>query len=245
VFAPARAGFNLQAASSVALSLSNRIVLIARHSGSLSVERLEQKVIGPAAGSGRVQDVALSRTIVGFQDGVLKVDARRLEEGSSFIIETPVGRIRLGQATAQLSIAFDPRSELFDFSFYCYGGGLQFTDRQGETYRLMSGQRLAGAGSSRTPSIEVSRSPSQALQDRDAFFEELERLGLPRESLDPYRAHFRPLDAPVAARPARPAASEETREAQARLIEHAVDPKPVTPFRGEVKPSAASRGEIF
>lgn len=227
-------------------SASNRSYVLFQGSGSFAVERFEQELPAASTWQPAGSEVGQSRVIVNFRSGQIAIDARNMSDSSQYLVETPLGRISVRRALWQMRIEFDARSQIFDFTITCSDGRVRFTDLQGQQYTLRTGQRLSGAGDKAAPSIKVGESTDRSREQMVRFRQLIETHAAAATDLEAYKAYFRPikLDSGVADRAAR-----STRQADSGrrpiVIEHAKDPAPVTPFRGEVRTPSVDQAEIF
>lgn len=231
--------------SSVFLSTSNRMFLHYEGPGSFSVERFEQ--VEPSSDSWQEDqgELVQSRMIYNLRTGSLVVDARNMLETSQCMVELPLGRVSLRRALVGLKIEFDPRGEIFNFAIVCVDGQIRFTDNRGKTYTLRTGQRLAGAGTRMTPSIEVGEMTIEWSERLQEFNEMVKRYHQPANSLAAYQSHFQVIDRADSAMQTAQRVNDASSSRRPIVIERAKDPDSVTPFRGEIPPPSAYQADIF
>jgi hypothetical protein len=225
----------------VFLRTSNRISIYNAGAGFFAIERFEQDV-------GTSMDHGKSRLIFNFRQGLVVVDNRALSDDSQMIVETPVGRISVKAGWWLMNIAYDQRSNQYDFSIECADGVLRFTERNGNTYTLRNRQRLRGAGESLRVSIEV----SEISEEAGELFEEFAlleagavALELSSEIFLPKMKRLRQVEsgdaelAQVAQRPERSAAKRPL------MIEYAPQSAAVTPFRAVIRAPSSYQADLF
>lgn len=229
--------------SSAFFSTSNRSRIYFAGQGSFAVERLEQIAPDPVAWVAAPQETGQSRMIINFRAGTLIVDSRNMLDSSQCLIETPLGRLTVKRALWQMNIVFDPRSQIFDFTITCSSGRVRFTDLQGQQYTLRTGQRLAGAGSRTTPSIEVGERTERSREQMERYHVLAETHAGVGDALALYLDRLRPIDDVVQSVPLNVRAAGSTR--RPIVIEHAGEPNAVTPFRGELVPPSVWQADLF
>lgn len=231
--------------SSAFFSTSNRSYIYFEGSGSFAVERFEQVMPELEAWEAETIEASQSRMILSFRGGDLIVDNRNMQESSQCIIETPLGRLTVKRALWQMRIVFDPRSQIFDFTITCTEGRVRFTDLQGQQYTLRTGQRLAGAGSRKTPSIEVGEKTERSKEQMQLYADLANRHLTATSDLAQYVDLLRPIEQDTRRASVVPLTitSEPTR--RPIVIEHANEPNPVTPYRGELRPPSAYQADLF
>ena len=232
--------------ASAFFSASNRSAILFSGEGSFAIERFEQTVASPGAWERGGREPGQSRVIVNFRSGRIAIDSRRMAEASQYLVETPLGRITVRRALWQMRIEFDPRSGIFDFTITCSDGRVRFTDLQGEQYTLRTGQRLSGAGSRTSPSIEVGEATGrsqeqmrdfrQLLVDRAAVLDDW-------QAFEPFLSEASQTSSESTATAARRRPSGSDR--RPIIIDYAEDPPPVSPFRGEIRAPSADEADLF
>ena len=165
--------------------------------------------------------------------------------GSECMVEIPLGRLSLKRALVGIEIEFDPRSEIFSFSVICSDGQIRFADNRGETYTLRTGQRLVGAGSRMTPSIEIGEVTEEWSERVQDFKVVIERYRESTESLALYQAHFQAIDRAGSLAQSAPLSQQAPAGSRPIAIERASQSAPVTPFRGEIPPPSSDQADIF
>ncbi len=230
--------------SSAFFSTSNRSHIYFEGEGSFAVERLEQIAPDPAVWKAEPQETDQSRMIINFRAGTLIVDSRNMVESSQCLIETPLGRLTVKRALWQMNIMFDPRSHIFNFTITCSSGRVRFTDLQGQQYTMRTGQRLVGAGSRTSPSIEVGEITDRTREQMQRYHILAKAYMAAGDDLALYLDRLQPIGT-VAAQPSvtHIRSTESTR--RPIVIEHASEPKPVTPFRGELAPPSKWQADLF
>ena len=231
--------------ASAFFSASNRSYIFFEGDGSFAVERFEQAL--PEAGTwlSSERESSQSRMILNFRAGQIAVDHRSMLDSSQCLVETPLGRITVSRALWHMRIVFDPRKQFFDFTITCSDGRVRFTDLQGEQYTLRTGQRLSGAGSRTTPSIEVGESTERAREQMELFRGFIDSYAAAANHMEAYTAHFKPVGHVASLRSAPAAAKNSISDRRPIVIEYAKDPTPVTPFRGEVTPPSVYQADLF
>jgi len=232
--------------ASAFFSASNRSYLFFEGGGSFALERFEQDLPDGAAWRATGREVGQSRTIVNLRSGRIAIDARNMSDASQYLVETPLGRITVRRALWQMRIGFDPRSQMFDFTITCSDGRVRFTDLQGRQYTLRTGQRLSGAGAKGAPSIEVGENTARTREQMQQFRQLIDTHATAAGELEAYQPYFRVIHPGVEV--AAPAAMPSRQPDSGRrpiVIEHAKDPAPVTPFRGEVSAPPVPETDLF
>ncbi len=231
--------------SSVFFTASNRSAIYFEGSGSFAVERFEQVMPELAKWNADKVEPSLSRMILNFRGGDLIVDNRNMLESSQFLIETPLGRLTAKRALWQMQISFDPRSQIFDFTITCTEGRVRFTDLQGQQYTVHMGQRLAGAGSRTSPSIEVGEKTERSREQMQRYQDLASQYSAASSDFTQYLACLQVIEQTARRTSELPVADRLNSARRPIVIEYAREAKPVTPFRGEVKPPSADQADLF
>jgi hypothetical protein len=231
--------------ASAFFSTSNFINILFEGEGSFAIERFEQQL--PEAGLLRSDNLksGQSRMILNFRAGQIAIDSRNLAGLSQFIVETPLGRITLPRALWQMRIEYDPRSRIYDFTITCSEGRVRFTDLQDQTYVLRAGQQLSGAGSRTSPSIEVG-TRSEHFQERGLRFQnKIEAHSLSEADLEAFRMLFQEITQSSVTTAVNSIQQSPTSSRRPIVIEHAIDPPLVSPFRAEIDPPSDYQADLF
>jgi hypothetical protein len=183
--------------------------------------------------------------ILNFRGGDLIVDNRKMLDSSQFLVETPLGRLTIKRALWQMRIVFDPRSQIFDFTITCTEGSVRFTDLQGQQYRLYAGQRLAGAGSRMSPSIEVGEKTERSREQMQRYQDLARQHSAATNDFTQYLVYLQVIEQNARSIPVLPLASRSNSTRRPIVIEYAKEPELVTPFRAEVKPPSAYQADLF
>ena len=231
--------------SSVFFTASNRSVIYFEGSGSFAVERFEQVMPKLAKWNADKVEPSQSQMILNFRGGDLIVDNRNMSESSQFLVETPLGRLSIKRALWQMQILFDPRSQIFDFIITCAEGRVLFTDLQGQQYTLRMGQRLAGAGSRTSPSIEVGEKTERSQEKMQRYQDLASQHSDASSDFTQYSACLQVIEQTARRTSELPVADRLNSARRPIVIEYAREAKPVTPFRGEVKPPSAGQVDLF
>jgi hypothetical protein len=231
--------------SSVFFTASNRSAIYFGGSGSFAVERFEQVMPELAKWNTDKVEPSQSRMILNFRGGDLIVDNRNMLESSQFLVETPLGRLTTKRALWQMQILFDPRSQTFDFTITCTEGRVRFTDLQGQQYTLHMGQRLAGVGSRTSPSIEVGEKTERSREQMQRYQELASQHSAASNDFTQYLACLQVIEQTARRTSELPVADRLNSGRRPIVIEYAREAKPVTPFRGEVKPPSAGQADLF
>jgi hypothetical protein len=229
--------------SSAFFSTSNRSHIYFEGTGSFAVERLEQIAPDQAVWEAEPQEAGQSRMIINFRAGTIISDNRNMIESSQCLVETPLGRLTVKRALWQMNIVFDPRSQIFDFRIICSSGRVRFTDLQGQHYTLRTGQRLVGAGSRMTPSIEVGEATDDSREQMERYHDLANIYVDAGDELALYLKRLQPIKKVVQSLSQDVVSTESTR--RPIVIEHASEPNPVTPFRGELAPPSEWQADFF
>ena len=144
-----------------------------------------------------------------------------------------------------MRILFEPRSKIFDFTIACAEGRVRFTDLQGQQYTLHAGQRLGGAGSRMTPSVEVGEITKRSLEQMQLYHHLASQYSASINNLTHYLGHLHVIEQTASRTYALPPADKLNSVRRPIGIEYAKEPDPVTPFRGEVKPPSADQADLF
>jgi len=217
-----------------------------RGEGVFSVERFEG-LFGVVEDENEPNETR-SRMILNLRRGELMIDSRSLTADSKFVVETPFGRISSVKAVLLIRIEFDYRSNIYDFTVSCAEGTVRLNDLRDQTYSILAGQRISGAGSYTAPAIEVAGQTDQIREKFELFFGALARLDRKNIDQGKLRAHSKAL----------PDFVDETRTSfrlthqrrandskRPRVIEFAPQAEPITPFRGEVRPPSDFQADLF
>ena len=231
--------------SSVFFTASNRSAIYFEGSGSFAVERFEQVMPELAKWNADKVEPSPSRMILNFRGGDLIVDNRNMLESSQFLVETPLGRLTTKRALWQMRILFDPRSQIFDFIITCAEGRVLFTDLQGQQYTLRMGQRLAGVGSRTSPSIEVGEKTERSQEQMQRYRDLAIQHSAASSDFTQYLACLQVIEQTARRTSDLPIADRLNSARRPIVIEYAREAKPVTPFRGEVKPPSADQADLF
>lgn len=208
----------------VALVTSHQVSVLNEGPGFFAVERFDHIENSEGAGS--------SRTIFNLRQGTVIVDDRGLDSASKLILETPVGRVASSGALWTMTVRYEERSRIFTFSVACAEGTVRFTDVNRESYVLRLGQRIAGAGASTSPAVEVGENGERE-QDIFGRFEEAfsdkQWATVDRERLS---NEVKLVTNNVAVSKAASDLEIESDGKRPILIEFALRPDRVTPFQG-------------
>jgi hypothetical protein len=231
--------------SSAFFTASNRSAIYFEGRGSFAVERFEQVMPELAKWNADKAEPSQSRMILNFRGGELIVDNRNMLESSQFIVETPLGRLTTKRALWQMRILFDPRSQIFDFTITSTEGRVRFTDLQGQQYTLQMGQRLAGVGSRRSPSIEVGEKTERSQEQMQRYQDLAIQHSAASSDFTQYLACLQVIDQTARRTYELPVIDILNSARRPIVIEYAKDAKLVTPFRGEVEPPSADQADLF
>ena len=222
--------FNARApqAGELLIRSSNGIDFYFEGPGFFGIDRFDQSFAPGADPEELVPEQ--TRLIMNLREGVLLVDSREVSSDAQILLEAPFGRVSAPQALWSISIEYDYRSQRYDFTIASAEGTLRLTDRQGQTYTLYAGQRLAGAGGYNNPAIEIGEPTSDTRERFEAFL--LRRSSTMSANLEPTGYRREMIDLPNAVE----ASSLETERSGKRplIIELAPAPRPLTPFRGVI-----------
>lgn len=235
----------LESGAAIHLSTSNRGFVEFRGPGKFGIERFEQTQTDKDGGQAAGREYGQSRMLLSLRAGHIFIDTRGLGELSRLAVETPLGRITTRQALWQMNIRFDQRSGIFDFEVVCSDGRVYFTDRRGTAYELRAGQRLAGAGGSMNPGVEVVESTEAGAAAMQEFLTVREELASEANRTEHYLPAMKALPTAIADLPGGGRAPLEERSARPVTIEYAPRAEPLIPFRGEIPPPSALKADIF
>ena len=231
--------------SSVFFTASNRSAIYFEGSGSFAVERFEQVMPKLAKWNANKVEPSQSQMILNFRGGDLIVDNRNMLESSQFLVEPPLRRLTTKRALWQMRILFDPRSQIFDYIITCAEGRVLFTDLQGQQYTLRMGQRLAGVGSRTSPSIEVGEKTERSQEKMQRYLDLASQHSDASSDFTQYLACLQVIEQTARRTSDLPVTDRLNSARRPIVIEYAREAKPVTPFRGEVKPPSAGQVDLF
>ncbi|MEM8868036.1 MAG: hypothetical protein AAGC73_07180 [Verrucomicrobiota bacterium] len=205
--------------------------------GFFVVERFEQNTDALETGLR-----AKTRSIFSLRNGRLTMDDRDTIGESSLVLETPLGRLSGAGAFWAIEIEYDESSQRYRFQIECAEGLVRFTDLNGKVYLLRTRQRLSGAGSSGTPSIEA----AEFTNDEEEVF----------ELFDTAMSGYKAVELSTAALQSKMRILERESQGSSKarfkaerrrpvLIEFEPAPQPLTPFRGEIRPPSEYEADIF
>ena len=231
-------------AESIFIHTSNSVDLAFRGEGYFAIERFEGEL---AVDSNALDDVQ-SRMILSLRQGLLVCDTRRLSDDSQFILETPFGRIFGSRALWFIEVEYDRRSGIYDFTLACADGSIRLTDKSKQSYAVLAGQRVAGAGNYMTPAIEVAANTDEVREE----FEEFEAL---RRQYDFEALDYVAMRAQMVAMPERgentvahllsKGGAEGQSDSRPIVIEYAPRAPAKNPFRGLIRPPSEWQTDIF
>lgn len=218
----------------------NAVDFAFRGPGYLGIERFDQSFFKSGDAASPVPES--TRTILNLRRGELVVDARTAIGSTQIGLEAPFGRISAADgALWSIDIAYDRRSERYDFTLAVAEGSLQLKDQQGQTFQLYAGQRLSGAGSFLDPAVEIGEPSDRSQAGFEDYLARKDRLST--VSVDP-RAFFQAtVDLPDATTRADTATPRSDK--RPLLIELAPKARPLTPYRGEILPANPDGAELF
>ncbi|MGJ8637939.1 MAG: hypothetical protein ACSHYA_00980 [Opitutaceae bacterium] len=228
---------------------SNGVVVDFKGAGYFAVERFEQQSkFAPGWLSSNRED-GQSRMILNLRSGTLVVDQSKLGDASLLTVESPIGRFSISNnAFWMMEIERDQRKRTYSFNVYCLSGTVRYFDLMGRSFTIGNGQRISGAGSALTPSVEV----AELTADAEEYLEEYEmRAELLTETTisetdvvaatkDVVNAHT----TEVLSESMTPKPESET-FARPIAIEYAPRAAPVSPFRGVAKPPSTVEADLF
>lgn len=221
------------------LQTSNQMSIYNEGAGFFAIERFEQDI-------GVSMDQGKSRMILNFRQGLLGVDNRTLSENSQMIVETPLGRLSTKRAWWVMTIIYDERSRIYNFSIECADGVVRFNDQRGHTYILRNGQRLSGAGASARASIEV----GEMSEDGSELFEDFARMKEEGEALelttDTFRPKMKTLNYSNQGKGTKAEVVQPINISKPPvLIEYAPQTTSVTPYRAVIRRPSAYEVDMF
>ena len=231
--------------SSAFFTASNRSAIYFEGSGSFVVERFDQVMPQLTKWNADKIEPSQSRVILNFRGGDLIVDNRTMLESSQFLVETPLGRLTTKRALWQIQILFDQRTQIFDFTITCTEGWVRFTDLEGQQYTVQMGQRLAGAGSRTSPSVEVGEKTERSQEQMQRYHDLASKYSAASSDFTQYLAYLQAIQQTDYGTSELPVADRLNSARRPIVIEYAREAKAVTPFRGEVKPPSAYQADLF
>lgn len=241
--------FSVSAASdaSVLLLTSNELVFFFSGEGQFGIERFEDYT-DTEVQTREMVAAAQSRMILSMRRGKLYMDTRRLTLDSRLVVETPLGRITSFKALMMIEIEYDYRSRIYEFTIACTDGAVRFTDRRGETYSILPGQRISGAGSYSAPAVEVGQLIEELREGFALFDQTLNRVSNESIRRDKLRSHSLILTEvdpvlTVVSPPLEPV--DLSQENKPRVIGFAPWSECISPFRAEIKPPSSFKEDLF
>ena len=231
--------------SAAFFTASNRTAIYFEGSGSFAVERFEQVMPQLADWNTDTVEASQSWMFLSFREGDLIVDNRNMLESSQFLVETPIGRLATKGGLWQMRILFEGRSQIYDFTITCTQGRVRFTDLRGHQYTLHAGQRLAGAGSRMTPSIEVGKNTKRSQEQMQRYQYMVSQHSAATNDFTQYLDHLQVIEQAASRTYTQRLASRSNSIRRPIVIEYAKEPELVTPFRGKVKPPSADQVDLF
>ncbi|MEO0510109.1 MAG: hypothetical protein AAF065_09650 [Verrucomicrobiota bacterium] len=227
------------------LRTSNRMNLFFEGAGFFAVERFEYVAESDPSVSEELK-VLQSRMILNLRKGLLLVDCVELCEESQLFVEAPFGQVAGSGAKWFIEIALDPRSGIYGFTIACQEGLVRLTDLRGEVYLIYPGQRLAGAGSSSAPAIEVGEPTDHSRQLFKNFEELLMKHDMTKLDHAALRQQMLVLGESTAAESALTDDSGAPKSNKRPVvIEFSPRAPELTPFRGEVCPPSDAQVDLF
>lgn len=229
---------------------SNGVLLDFKGAGYFAVERFEQQLHSQEWQLSDLEKKSQSRMIINLRAGTLVIEQRKLLQSSQLVLETPVGRVAgIGGAYWMIELVRDARKRTYGFDIYCVEGTVRFSDLMGRTFTIRSGQRISGAGASKTPSIELAEMTSHAaeyIEDFELRADEVSKMTFsesafmaPMRSLEGKKVVDSPLSSSLP--------SGDARESSSRpmIIEYSPRMSPITPFQGVARPPSAYEADLF
>ncbi len=220
---------------------SNRMACFYTAPGQLTVERFEQ------LGGRTVGAEQKSRLILHVTEGVLTADTSSLSEDSQCIVETPLGRLNAGAGRWTLSVRYDARTRIYNFTLESIDLELFFKTHSGQRFVVQAGQMLTGAGASTLPDLEVADLLNSA-QERIQILERMTEESLPNMSTDLIDAQLLPIAERAVAGPDAEVIMGDTFDGELDrpiVIEYSPRPQPAVPFRGVVRPPREYEKDMF
>lgn len=221
---------------------SNAVVGAYYGLGDFNIERFEQDSMDAAT--------ARSRMILSMATGRLILDSRELAAETQLLIELPMGKVHIKRALISLEIRLDERSQIYDFRMICAEGSLRFKSHQGEQFYANETQLLSGVGSSYAPTIEVSEVTNR-MRDSFTLFETRANRVSAEAAEDPlgFSRHMDSISSTLqlGEQSSKPVSEPADRSQERRpiIIEFVPAPKPLVPFRGEVRPLSEREADLF
>ena len=229
-------------AATLRLKTSNGVPLFWSGPGYFAFERFDQFLTSNQS----VEEI--SRLRLNLREGRLVMDSRAMAAASQLRVETPVGRVEPVEALWLLRIDHQTGSRMYQFTIACLAGSIRFVDRRNETYRLLPGQRLAGAGLASQPAIDVSEiDPAVREAVTGAGFS----IDFKEEpvDLDAFMAQMKELprrEARLAEIFGAKSAAEDGEEPRRRFIIEYAPPVPERrPLGGRVRPPSEFESDLF
>lgn len=231
--------------SRVSMLASNGVFMDFKGAGYFSIERFEQEVLDEQWLEAK-QESGQSRMITSLRAGTLIVDQRKLLDASQAILETPVGRLSGGShALWMIELDKDVRKRTYSFNVFCLQGALRFFDLGGRTYTISAGQRISGAGSAQTPSVEVAEITSDAQEYFDDYLDKVSSISQLGVTEDGFRSATKRLESDSGVEVSNTLPKAQKNEARPVVIEYAPRSAPVTPFKGVARPPSDYQADLF
>ncbi|MFO8026436.1 MAG: hypothetical protein R6U56_02090 [Opitutales bacterium] len=231
-----------QSRGKVLIRTSNQMVLAFQGEGFFAVERFEGLSTSDQWDEDGMEETR-SRMILNLRRGELMIDSRELSEASRLVLETPFGRIAGVEALLLVRIEFDQRSGIYDFTVSTFEGIVRLADLRQESYTVYPGQRISGAGNYEAPAVEIGKQTDEIREKFEDFLKSVEELDATQVDQSELQSHTRALQDSENVSTVSPASGEKRR--RPRVIEFAPLAEPVTPFRGELKPSSDDQADLF
>ena len=225
---------------SIFLSASNGSSIYFEGLGELAVERFEELKRANSDTMGE------SNIILNFRSGLLLIDSRSDLNGSSSIIETPVGRLILNNSLISLKINENTKNQLLNFSFVCVAGIIYYAHPDGSIYSILPGQRMIGVGTFNSPKIEISEALPGMKREIERFESVLENNIISANELAGLQSHMIKINnREVSTKELIYPEGKYNNPKQSIVIQYMPRPQPVEFYRGELKPLSMEELELF
>lgn len=104
--------------------------------GKISIEAFDHSWLGAGLSD------ELTRTILYFNKGLLFINAETLNNGSSIIVETPLGKVTALGGIFSIKLEDFKGDTRRNAMIYCYKGSLEYTDQNGVLHALSNGNKM-------------------------------------------------------------------------------------------------------
>lgn len=221
----------IEAADNEALYIlnSNLVVMALTGPGEFRYERFEQAVDSPINTDFFDGE---SRMILEMKMGTLVIDTSRFANNAYIVLETPFGKLVLEEGNLfSVLITENKKRKRQSLEIECASGSARFLGREGQSYQLLTGQRLSGYRQEGSSSLGFSQ---VSYSGKNLFKQYAENL--PIKDPEPYLKQFKPYMSYIAGFESKIDPISEVAESSLELrrpiiIKIAPRPPPRLPYR--------------